>query len=1100
MKVAAFGVRKPVVANLVMFAIVVAGIIFGTNLRREFFPEVRPTQILVSAPYPGASPDEVEDSLAIKIEDRIIENVDGIEEINTTVTEGGCSIAVEFEDNIDITQALLDVTREKDALQDLPEETENITVQEFEPNLPTINISLYGEADERLMKDAIRDIQDDLRSLDGMGTIAVSGVRTDEITVEVRPEALIEHRLSLTDVTDRIRRAMVELPGGAIRTPTLNTALRTMGAAERVDAVRNIIVKATPDGQALRVRDVATVTDGFADVDIVSRLNGKPSASLTIFKVGDDDAVAMAEMCKAYVAGRRGEDIAPTFGERIALAMQRLANSAAEGQGRPVSDAPVSDRMAAYQLGLAKSHEALPGELTTTTDLSRFIVGRLELLSRNALQGGVLVLITLVLLLNWRVAFWVAIGLLVALLGTLTMMTIVGISLNLLTMFGLIIVIGLLVDDAIVVAENITARHEAGEPALDAAVNGTNQVHWPVVATVITTICAFLPLKLIEGSIGDLLGVLPVVVACALLVSLLECLFILPSHMGHSLVKAERAKREGRLTFLGRIESKFDLGREALFHRFIIPAYTAALRACLNARYLTLIVAIGAVIVSMGMVQGGRVPFVFIGSDDAETLNVELRMPVGTPIEATDPAVRRLEQASIAQPEVTAVFAQIGSLGRLDGSGGSTSAHLAQLILELAPVEDRDRSSEEVILSIQNAVGDIPGIKSLRIEGVSGGPEGPAITFAVTGDNGTQIRRAADDIKALLREFDGVYGVADDDDAGRRELQLTLRDGADELGFTVDGLARQVRAASFGLEAHTFAGEREDVDVRVTLPRETRRSLTAIENMYVFTPDGRPVPLREVASLSDEEGYATLRRLDRQRVVTVTAEVDRAVANTEQIAGEMKPALLDLERSYPGVEILERGRQKDVADSFATLPLGMLVATGLIYVVLAWLFSSYIQPMVVLMAIPFATIGMIWGHFLLGFDLTILSLIGFIALAGVVVNDSLIFMEFFNERHSEGQGVRHAAISAGRARIRAILLTTITTVFGLLPLMLEQSFQARFLIPMAITIAGGLTSATVIILIVIPCLLLILEDIKAVAAWLWHGRRLKPQTTLAQQV
>jgi len=433
------------------------------------------------------------------------------------------------------------------------------------------------------------------------------------------------------------------------------------------------------------------------------------------------------------------------------------------------------------------------------------------------------------------------------------------------------------------------------------------------------------------------------------------------------------------------------------------------------------------------------------------------------------------------------VFAGIGSSGSLDGSTASSGAHLAQLILELKPIEERDRSSEQIIQAIRDDLGPMPGIKSLRIEEMAGGPEGPPISLAVLGEDLDELRRVAGEIKRQLSEFDGVYDIADDLDLGRRELRLTLRDGADELGFTPESVARQVRGAIYGLEAHTFPGDREDVDVRVMLPREARRSLAAVEGTHLFTPDGRPVPLREAIAIEETEGYASLKRLDRRRVVTVSAYVNRAVQNASQVIAAMEPTLEALRAESPGISIVERGQQKEVSESMSTLPLGMAAAAGLIYVVLTWLFSSYIQPLVVLMAVPFATVGMIWGHFLLGYDLALLSLIGFIALSGVVVNDSLIYMEFYNERRAEGMSVAQAALAAGRARLRAILLTTITTVLGLLPLMLEQSFQARFLIPMAITISFGLMSATAIILIVLPCMLVITDDVRRAVRWAWSG-------------
>ena len=1078
MSLASYGVRNPVVANLVMITILLGGLIFGLGLRREFFPETRPNQVTVAAPYPGAAPDEVEQALARKIEDRLAD-LDDVKEITSVVTEGLASITIEFEPGVSIDRAVSEVKREVDALQDLPEDAERIVVDKLEPNIPVIVLSLVSDSDERERKLAVRRIRDDLEQLEGMGDIAISGLRADEIRVEVEPAAMLEHGLSLPDISSTIRQWMRELPGGTVRSSTANYGVRTLGTDERGAQVAGIVLKNAPDGRPITVGEVATIRDTFADVDVIERLNGAPSVSLTVVKVGEQDAVEIADMVKAYVAGLRGEELAPNWRERVASLFKR-----------PGDDTPVSERIRAYQLGLARSQTTpVPGEIVLTTDLARFIVGRLELLSRNAAMGGLLVFATLFLLLSWRTSFWVAIGLVVSLAGTLALMYLLGVTLNLLTMFGLIIVIGLLVDDAIVVAENISARHERGEDSTTAAVRGTGQVAWPVVATVLTTICAFLPLALIQGTIGDLLQALPWVVAIALIISLVEGLFILPSHMAHSLKAVDRRRQRGAESRLERIEHRIDGARDRVLYGKIVPFYVKSLKFLTRHRYGTVAGALAAVVISFGMVAGGRLEFIFFETSDAETINGNLRMPVGTPVEKTDAVMRRLEQAALAQPEVTSVYGVVGQQGDLEGRAVASAApHIGQLILELAPVEARERTSEQVREAIREAVGDLSGVKSFNLEEVAGGPGGPPITFTVASDNPQQIPPVVEQVKRLLAEYDGVYDINDDADAGQRELRIELRPGATDLGFTVESLAQQLRGAVLGLEAYTFAGDREDVDVRVTLPESMRRSLADIEQMHVFSPRGDAVPLTEVAELSEAEAFATVRRVDRERAVTITAQVLRSVTNPDEVTRDLRPKIVALDRANPGVRILERGRQKDMQESFSTLPLGMGVAGVLIYVILTWLFGNWIQPLVVMAAIPFATIGMIWGHLLLGFSMTFLSLIGFVALSGVVVNDSLIFMEFFNEKRREGKPVYVAAVEAGRARFRAIMLTTITTVLGLLPLMLEQSFQARFLIPMAITISFGLMSATAIILVVLPCMLLILDDIKRGFAILWTGR------------
>ncbi len=1079
MSLARFGVRKPVVANLVMFAIIGAGLIFGTGLRREFFPYVESRIITIMAPYPGAAPEEVEDALATKIEDTVAD-ISDIKEITSTVSEGLASVVVEFEEGVPIGQALADVKREIDAIQDLPDAVDNIIVDILEPNMPAIVVTLYGDADERTMKNFITATRDDLLSLPEITDISTSGVRTDELRVEVAPEKAVEHGVSLVTIADKIRSAMIELPGGSVRTSTSTISIRSVGVDERADTVREIVIKANGDGGVVRVGDVAQVFDGFVDTDLVTRFQGEPTVSLTVFRVGDQDVIKISELAKAYVVGRNGGQLEPRLMEKLKINMMRDGGDLGK----------ISDRYAAWKVGFDRfAVSTPPGEFVTSTDLARFVEGRLDLLLRNARNGGILVFVTLVLLLNWRISFWVAMGLVVSLLGTLAMMSWMDVSLNFLTMFGLIIVIGILVDDAIVVAENITTRHEQGEPALVAAVNGANQVAWPVVATVLTTIFAFMPLAMMNGQVGDFMSVMPVVVGCALGVSLIESLFILPMHMGHSLRAVDKVRANGKKKHrVARFEAKYDAWRDHIISGRMIPAYAKLLRVAMRYRYVTLATVSSVLIVSMGMVISGRLQFILFETDDAETVNITITMPIGTPVSQTEEVVKRFEEVCMAIPEVQSTFALAGAVGDLEGAGGdATSSHLGQLILELTLAEFRERSSAVVIDEILEKIGPIPEAKNIRLEGVSGGPSGPAFNFTVVGDSIDQLDIAVSRIKAVLGEYKAVHSISDDSDRGQRELRFTLRDGASELGFTRAELGRQIQAAVFGLEAFTFAGNREDIDVRVTVPERVRRSTVMIEDMFVFTPAGVAVPLGEIATITESQAFATIRRLDRKRKISVQADVYRGMANPDQLAVEIKPRLVQALSDLHGVALVQRGRQKDFADSMSSLPVGMLLAAGLIYVVLAWLFSSFTQPLVVMLAIPFALIGMIWGHLLMGHSMTFLSMIGFIALAGIVVNDSLIFMEFFNERRRDGMTVYDAGVMTGQARFRAIMLTTITTVLGLLPMMMEKSFQAQFLIPMAITIAFGLMSATFIILLVLPSLLMIMDDAVHLVRVVWTG-------------
>jgi multidrug efflux pump subunit AcrB len=1072
---AEFGVKRPVPANLLMVALLLGGIVAGLNLRREFFPESDPELVTITMPYPGASPEEVEQALAIKVEDRVLEE-EFVDEVTVRINEGIAVMQVKLQDGTDLDRAVDDLELAVDGLQDLPAESETLTVVPLEPRLPAIRVAIAGELDEAVLKEAIRAVRDDLRSLPEVGEVLIDGVRDYEIAVELQPAALVELGLSLPAVAEAVRSAMVDVPGGSVRGAEGTVALRTRGAPEQAGAIGDIVVGADAQGRTVRLSDIATVDEGFVDTQVVSRFNGQPAAVLTVFSVGEQDLVEMAQTVRAYARGARGDPLDMPLVRRL-----RYGGS-----------------VTAYDLGRERA-ASLPGgaQLHALSDLARFVEGRLDLLIRNALAGASLVFLTLLLLLNWRAAFWVGIGLVIAIAGTLVLMWSINITLNLLTMFGLIVVLGLLVDDAIVVAENIQAHHDrGGEAPVPAAITATEQVLWPVVATVMTSIVAFLPLRFIQGQIGDLIGALPLVVACALLMSLIESLMILPSHMAHSLDRHDRRKPNRLMQAMNRYEK----ARDRLIEQRITPGFGRLLELALHYRYVSIAAALMVLIGSAGLLAGNRLNFTFLPDDDAETIVVDLQMPIGTPTDRTLDVAAMVEDAAADQPEVLRVSTLAGQSANIDtGAQEAAATHVAQMFIELETLENRTRTSNAVTAAIRESLaGELPDVDLLKFSGISGGPGGADISVRLTGDDNAAVRAAAADLRRLLASYAGVVDIADDNAAGQRELQVTPLPEARAAGLTHLQINQQLRGALFGIEAHNFAQRQEDTDVRVRLAGSTRTDLQAVEDLWIVNDRGESVPLREVARLDVGSTYATIIRTDGRRSLTVSADTvpglsPEAVVGslTTAAAGESLSPLDQLAGDHPGVAFGFTGRQEQTADAFSTLPLGFAAACVMIYVILAWLFASYFQPLVVMAAIPFALVGVIWGHLALGFDVTFLSLIGFVALAGIVVNDSLILVQFFNRIRVEKPelSLREALVIAGKARLRAIVLTTITTVLGLTPLILEQSFQARFLIPMGISIACGLISATVIILIVLPCFLVVLDDIKAVLFYLWHGRR-----------
>jgi multidrug efflux pump subunit AcrB len=1057
-----FGVKNPVPINLLMAGLILAGIFSAFNLRRQFFPDMQFDKVMVSMAYPGASPEDVQDFIAQRIENALVA-IDEVDELSTTCVEGSVSIVVSFkEGTTNIDEAIDEVRRKVESLQDLPSDVERPLVNRIEPTMPVIMVQLWGDIDKQVMKQSIRDVRDDLRTFSEMGAISVGGDINNELTVELDQDSLIEHGISISTVSDRISTWMRQIPGGTLRSSAGDIVIRTNTPDESSAELEEIVIRSSHGGETLHLGDIATVKTTLVDIPVNVRFNEEPAMNMFISKSGDQDIVLMAEIVRAYVAGRMGEEFVPTWKDTLS-------------GGR-------TKRKEAWLLGIEGDPLPANTSLTTFTDLARFVEGRMNLLTENAMLGGALVFVLLLLALNWRVALWVGIGLTTALGGTLFLMFLLGITLNMLTMFALILVLGLLVDDAIVVAENIKAKHEQGVPAMQAAVEGTKQVLWPVFATVMTSIVAFLPLTFIKGNMGDLLGALPIVIACALAMSLFEALLILPGHLGHSLEKSDRPSKSKIAAFVKRYEVRRD---RVVFHR-IVPAYLWLLSLVIKFRYVSLAFAFSTLIVSVGFVMGGRVGYEFMTIPDAETIAINIRMPEGTPFSQTMDMLEKVEKSSRKQTQVHHISTIAGAQMSTGETSGGFSSNLGQLFIELTPAETRKLNANEVIGLIRDELGDTAKLAdSIGYEMMSGAPNSSGITINLIGKNNTTLFAASERVQNDLRKFSAVHDIVDSASAGQRELLIELREGASSTGLTLSGVARQVRGAVYGLDAHVFAQGDEEVDIRVKMGDDLRKNIGALEQLWIITPSGNSVPLVEVARITERRGYTAIRRIDRQRTVTVTAETIDGVS-PETVAAQLPYE--EWRKEFPDVTIKKGGRQEQQAEAFASLPIGFLAACLMIYVILAWLFGSYFQPLVVMLGIPFAIIGVIWGHYFAGVSISFLSMIGFVALSGVVVNDSLIFVEFYNLRRKQGDAMREAILSAGAARLRPIFLTTITTVLGLTPLMLEQSMQAKFLIPMALAISFGLMSATFLILLLLPALLVIGEDFRSLGNYLWNGK------------
>ncbi len=1041
MNLARFSVRNPVTVNLLMWFIIIAGIYWWFNLVREFFPNAVPEMVAITVPYPGATPEEVEKSVTRRIE-REIENVDEVKEITSRVLEGVTVIQVRLEDGADRQRVLNDLRSEIDKVKpDLPDGAEDPEIKEMRPTLPVIGVVIFGEVSERSLRDAARKLRDDLLDLPLVTEVVLSGIRDREIWAEVWPEKLEEHQLTFEEVGRTMAMANLDLPGGQLKSRQGNVRVRTVGEKNRASELEGMVIRSREDGTAIRLRDVAEVRETFEDRVERGRFSGRPAALVTVFKTPEQDAVRISKAVKKFVADN------PT------------------------------------RLGGAL-------ELEVTTDLARFIEQRLDLMTRNARLGIILVLFALAFFLDLRVALWVGVGLAISFLGTFMLMHVFNASINLLSLFGLIVVLGLIVDDAIVIGENFYTKIAEGLSPPEAAIAGTNEVAKPVLAAVLTTIAAFLPLMFMGGRIGTFLGVLPIVVSAALMVSLIEAFIILPSHLGHQ--KIRDPSLPPRFGAVGRSWMAFRKKQREILDVRMPAVYEKVLRFVLRWRYASMAAAVGLSAAVIGLVAGGIVPFVLLQETDAETISITLEMTAGTPESGTLDVIQQIETMALSCPETRTVFSTVGSA--FDDRGRVTPADPAtvgQLVIELVAAEQREklgqRNSKAIIAAWRLRSAGIPGVTSLRIVGRGGGPAGKDIEIRLRSDDLDAANRAAEYVKELLAGYRGVSEIEDDLTEGKLEVRLALKDTARALGLTTRDLALQVRHALFGFEVQDLQEEDEEITVRVVLPEAARRDIADLGRFRLQTPTGARVPLSEVALLTTERGYSSLVRADGKRAVTVTAEVDDEVTNSSRITGELGDKLAGIGHLFPGVTVSFEGQKKETMESVGSLKILFPLALLIIYSLIAMLFRSYVQPIVVMAAIPYAFVGAVLGHLIMGYPFTILSMIGAVALAGIVVNDSLILVDFINRRRRAGVGTFEAIIEGGKSRLRPILLTSITTIFGIGPLMLERSFQAQFLIPMAISIVFGLALATVLTLVLLPTLYLAFEDLRGCVRWLLTG-------------
>ena len=1044
--------KNPVAANLLMVVILVGGFLTVMRAKPEVFPEFSLDMVTVSVRYLGAAPEEVEEAVNVRIEEAI-QGIDGIERITSTASEGSGTVSIELETGASLSKVVDDVKARVDAIETFPVETEKPLVQEVTNRRQVINLALHGQVDERTLKALAERTRDEISAIPGITQVDVANARPYEISIEISESQMRRHGLTFDQVANAVRRSSLDLPGGSVKTVGGEFLLRTKGQAYRGAEFERLVLLSRPDGTHVRLGDVARVVDGFAETDQFSRFQNEPALIIEVFRTGDQGALDVARLVTEYVE-----------------------------EARPRMPAGVS--------------------LTTWNDSSLILRDRLDLLVRNGITGFVLVFIVLALFLHFKLAFWVSLGIPISFLGAIWMLPALDVTINMMSLFAFIVVLGIVVDDAIIVGENVYAHQERHGNGVRAAVEGTQEVAVPVVFAILTTVAAFAPMLLVEGIFGKIMAVIPAVVIPVLLFSVIESQLILPTHLSHTAHEPQDAKPG----LGGRILDGIGDG----LHWFIQHVYRPSLEFGLRWRYLTIAVGLATLVVTAGLVGGGWVRFVFMPPVEADAISVSLTMPQGTPVDATSSAVQQIETAAervraeveeeTGEDVFNYVYATIGATpsgvgGGGPGGGGAspTASNLGGVFVELSGAEQRPIGSTELANRWREAIGTIPDAVEVKFNS-SLFSAGDAIYVQLTGTDIDELRGAATTLKERLTAYAGVYDITDSFREGKQELKLGIKPAAETLGLSLQDLARQVRQAFYGEEAQRIQRGRDDVRVMVRYPESARRSLGDLERMRIRTPDGQEVPFSQVAVVEPGRGFASIKRVDRRREVSVTADVDDSQTTAGQVIADLEARVLpEILANHPGVLYTFEGEQSEQRDAMGGLYLGFAIAMLVIYALLAVPLKSYIQPFVIMSAIPFGFVGATWGHVIMGLDLSLLSMFGLVALSGVVVNDSLVLVDFINRHRAAGGTVLEAVRKAGTERFRAILLTSLTTFFGLFPLILETSRQAQFLIPMAVSLAFGVVFSTFITLMIVPSLYLIAEDLIGAAARLWKLATTQPQ-------
>ena len=1019
----AFFAKHPTAANLLMLALIALGITALPQMKRETFPEYSPSKVQVSVAYPGASAEEVEQAICTQMEEAA-DGVSNVAQMSCESREGMGMMTVEMVEGGDIARVLSDLKTEIDAIDNFPQEAESPVLKELGRNDPLITLAISAELPETELKAYAEDIKDQLQQLPGISLVDIIGFSEHQLRVELSLALLRQYALSVSDVVSRIEKQNIKLPGGNLESRGKTTLLRFDQQQVTADHLANMVIGSAPDGGEIRIKHIGVVTERFEKPESKVLVNDKPAALLKIKKNKEQDSLDLVEGIYQFVVQKQS----------------RLP----EGMHMVLMD-----------------------------DSAKQVEARLSMLTSNSVQGLLLVFATMWMFFAWRYSFWVCMGLPVAFMGGFWLMVQMGISINMISMVSLLIAIGILMDDAIVIAESIAAKVESGRPVTEGVIEGAATVVPGIFSSILTTASIFIGLAFISGDIGQVMSVFPVVLLAVLLVSLIEAFLILPAHLLHSLESSETEFVPG---FKQRFQHRFEQFRNVTLMAWVEKFVTY--------RYLTVGATVATLLLSFSLFAGGLLKFKAFPALEGNTLEMRLLLPQGTPLQVTEQITREAseqlqqinQQLTPEQPEQMPLIKNI-SVEFVNADANEDGPHLSTIRADLLDADVRNTTLGELKSLWRDAVGEIPGAVALSFKEPNFGPAGRPIEIRLHGNDLNMLSRASYQIQQALNRYDGVFDVMDDFRPGKQEWTIKLLPGA--TAFNVDGatIANQIRAAYFGQVADEVQRNNETIEIDVRLNPEDRRSFRQLQNYPIVLQDGTQIPLSSVAQLQPDRGYSRINRVDGQRTITIIGDIDPNKANTGEIIKEVQTTVIaDLMLQYPDLSISYQGEVKEGGETSRSILQKFVMGLLGVFIILSFQFRSYFEPLMVMLAIPLALIGSMWGHLVLGYDFTIPSMIGFVSLAGIVVNDSILLVAALKSYRQQGKTIHESAVLASKSRFRAVFITSATTIAGMLPLLLETSLQAQLLQPLVVSVTFGIASSTLLILFVLPCFYCILED------------------------